>query len=114
MRCSTLLEGTASDQHRAAVLPVDTGRFSQGAVPRGLIQVVEMTEAVPGFVRAGRPRSQEAIIVRAGRPRSQAGPSSHETWPSWQPAASTEAIQVDRGCARICAILQKHSGAAVH
>ena len=36
-----------------------------------LIQVGEMAEAVPGFVRAGRPRSQEAIIVRAGRPRSQ-------------------------------------------
>ena len=30
-----------------------------------------MTEIVPGLVRAGRPRSQEAIIVRAGRPRSQ-------------------------------------------
>ena len=28
-------------------------------------------EAVPGIVRAGRPRSQEAFIVRAGRPRSQ-------------------------------------------
>ena len=27
-----------------------------------LIQVGEMAEAVPGFVRAGRPRSQEAII----------------------------------------------------
>ena len=27
-----------------------------------LIQVVEMTEAVPGFVRAGRPRSQGAFI----------------------------------------------------
>ena len=36
-----------------------------------LIQVGEMAEAVPGLVRAGRPRSQEAIIVRAGRPRSQ-------------------------------------------
>ena len=30
-----------------------------------------MAEAVPGLVRAGRPRSREAIIVRAGRPRSQ-------------------------------------------
>jgi hypothetical protein len=37
-----------------------------------LIQVGEMSQAVPGFVRAGRPRSQAAIIVRAGRPRSQA------------------------------------------
>ena len=36
-----------------------------------LIQVGEMTEAVPGLVRAGRPRSQEAVIVRAGRPRSR-------------------------------------------
>ena len=36
-----------------------------------LIQVGEMTEAVRGLVRAGRPRSQEAIMVRAGRPRSQ-------------------------------------------
>ena len=27
-----------------------------------LIQVGEMAEAVPGFVRAGRPRSQEAVI----------------------------------------------------
>ena len=36
-----------------------------------LIQVGEMAEAVPGLVRAGRPRSREAIIVRAGRPRSQ-------------------------------------------
>ena len=27
-----------------------------------LIQVGEMAEAVPGLVRAGRPRSQEAII----------------------------------------------------
>ena len=36
-----------------------------------LIQVGEMVEAVPGLVRAGRPRSREAIIVRAGRPRSQ-------------------------------------------
>ena len=36
-----------------------------------LIQVGEMAEAVPGLVRAGRPRSQEAIIVRAGCPRSQ-------------------------------------------
>ena len=27
-----------------------------------LIQVGEMVEAVPGLVRAGRPRSQEAII----------------------------------------------------
>ena len=36
-----------------------------------LIQVGEMAEAVPGLVRAGRPRSQQAIIVRAGRPRSR-------------------------------------------
>ena len=47
-----------------------------------LIQVGEMAEAVPGLVRAGRPRSQpslragrprsqEAFIVRAGRPRSR-------------------------------------------
>ena len=36
-----------------------------------LIQVGEMAEAVPGLVRAGRPRSQEALIVRAGRPRSR-------------------------------------------
>ena len=36
-----------------------------------LIQVGEMAEAVPGLVRAGRPRSREAFIVRAGRPRSQ-------------------------------------------
>ena len=36
-----------------------------------LIQVGEMAEAVAEAVRAGRPRSQEAIIVRAGRPRSQ-------------------------------------------
>ena len=36
-----------------------------------LMQVGEMAEAVPGLVRAGRPRSQEAVIVRAGRPRSQ-------------------------------------------
>ena len=35
------------------------------------IQVGEMAEAVPGLVRAGRPRSREAVIVRAGRPRSQ-------------------------------------------
>ena len=28
----------------------------------GLIQVGEMAEPVPGLVRAGRPRSQEAII----------------------------------------------------
>ena len=28
----------------------------------GLIQVGEMAEAVPGLVRAGRPRSREAII----------------------------------------------------
>ena len=35
------------------------------------LSVGEMVKAVPGFVRAGRPRSQEAIIVRAGRPRSQ-------------------------------------------
>ena len=35
------------------------------------IQVEEMAEAVPGLVRAGRPRSREAIIVRAGRPRSR-------------------------------------------
>ena len=34
----------------------------------------EMAEAVPGLVRAGRPRSREAIIVRAGRPRSQGDP----------------------------------------
>ena len=42
-----------------------------------LIQVGEMVEAVPGLVRAGRPRSQEAIIVRAGRPRSRE-PSSYD------------------------------------
>ena len=30
-----------------------------------------MAEAVPGLVRAGRPRSRGAIIVRAGRPRSR-------------------------------------------
>ena len=42
-----------------------------------LIQVGEMAEAVPGLVRAGRPRSQEAIIVAAGRPRSQE-PSSYD------------------------------------
>ena len=35
------------------------------------IQVGEMAEAVPGLVRAGRPRSRGAIIVRAGRPRSR-------------------------------------------
>ena len=28
----------------------------------GLIQVGEMAEAAPSFVRAGRPRSQEAVI----------------------------------------------------
>ena len=38
-----------------------------------LIQVGEMAEAVPGLVRAGRPRSRGAIIVRAGRPRSRGG-----------------------------------------
>ena len=36
-----------------------------------LIQVGEMAKAVPGLVRAGRPRSREAVIVRAGRPRSR-------------------------------------------
>ena len=36
-----------------------------------LIQVGEMVKAVPGIVRASRPRSREAIIVRAGRPRSR-------------------------------------------
>ena len=36
-----------------------------------LIQVEEMAKALPSLVRAGRPRSREAIIVRAGRPRSQ-------------------------------------------
>ena len=36
-----------------------------------LIQVGEMGEAVPGLVRAGRPRSREAFIVRAVRPRSR-------------------------------------------
>ena len=36
-----------------------------------LIQVGEMAEAVPGLVRAGRPRSRGAIILRAGRPRSR-------------------------------------------
>ena len=48
------------------------------------IQVEELAEAAPGFVRAGRPRSQEAIIprMRAGRPRSQefasnTGPAAH-------------------------------------
>ena len=30
--------------------------------PFPLIQVGEMAEAVPGLVRAGRPRSREAII----------------------------------------------------
>ena len=29
----------------------------------GLIQVEEMAEAAPGFVRAGRPRSQEMIAL---------------------------------------------------
>ena len=38
-----------------------------------LIPVEEMAEAAGGFVRAGRPRSQEAVIVRAGRPRSRVG-----------------------------------------
>ena len=36
-----------------------------------LIQVGEMSQAVPGLVRARRPRSREAFIVRAGRPRSR-------------------------------------------
>ena len=39
-----------------------------------LIQVGEMAEAVPGLVRAGRPRSQEAIIGAGGTP---ALPGSH-------------------------------------
>ena len=30
--------------------------------PFRLIQVGEMAEAVPGLVRAGRPRSREAVI----------------------------------------------------
>ena len=34
--------------------------------PFGLIQVGEMAEALPGFVRAGRPRSQEAVRGRQG------------------------------------------------
>ena len=42
-----------------------------------LIQVGEMVKAVTGLVRAGRPRSQEAIIVRAGR-RAPGKPSSHD------------------------------------
>ena len=35
------------------------------------IYIDEQEKAVPGLVRAGRPRSREAIIVRAGRPRSR-------------------------------------------
>ena len=46
--------------------PVGGNRIDQAEGEPGrrsrLIQVGEMAEAVPGFVRAGRPRSQEALI----------------------------------------------------
>ena len=55
--------------------PVGGNRIGQaeGEPWRGsrLIQVGEMAEAVPDLMRAGRPRSREAVIVRAGRPRSR-------------------------------------------
>ena len=45
----------------AMLHPVGGNSIEPGRRSR-LIQVVEMTEAVPGFVRAGRPRSREAFI----------------------------------------------------
>ena len=49
----------------AAILPAGTAFGQAEGEPwrrSRLIQVGEMAEAVPGLVRAGRPRSQEAII----------------------------------------------------
>ena len=50
---------------QAATLSAGTSIGQADAEPwrrSRLIQMGEMAEAVPGFVRAGRPRSQEAII----------------------------------------------------
>ena len=55
-----------------------------------LIQVGEMAEAVPGLVRAGRPRSQEAIISAGGTPALPA--SLHPMTSSHQGHKSAEAF----------------------
>ena len=47
-----------------------------------LIQVGEMAEAVPGLVRAGRPRSQEAIIAGGSAGGTPALPGSHHSMTS--------------------------------
>ena len=74
----SFIEAAERQREFAGIHPVDGNGNDQaeGEPRRGCrsIQVGETAEAAPGFVRAGRPRSQEAIIVRAGRPRSQGDP----------------------------------------
>ena len=70
----SFIEAAERQREFAGIHPVGGNGIGQSEGDPGCcqsIQVGEMAEAVPGLVRAGRPRSRGAIIVRAGRPRSR-------------------------------------------
>ena len=73
----SFIEAAERQREFAGIHPVGGNGIGQSEGDPGCcqsIQVGGVAEAVPGLVRAGRPRSRGAIIVRAGRPRSQGDP----------------------------------------
>ena len=70
----SFIEAAERQREFAGIHPVGGNGIGQSEGDPGCcqsIQVGGVAEAVPGLVRAGRPRSRGAIIVRAGRPRSR-------------------------------------------
>ena len=71
----SFIEAAERQREFAGIHPVGSNRIGQSEGDPGCCQSIQVgggvAEAVPGLVRAGRPRSREAIIVRAGRPRSR-------------------------------------------
>ena len=71
----SFIEAAERQREFAGIHPVGGNGIGQSEGDPGCCQSIQvgggMAEAVPGLVRAGRPRSRGAIIVRAGRPRSR-------------------------------------------
>ena len=70
----SFIEAAERQREFAGIHPVGGNGIGQSEGDPGCCQSIQVgggvAEAVPGLVRAGRPRSR-AIIVRAGRPRSR-------------------------------------------